>query len=274
MPPKRTPTASRTAGGSKRHANANSKANPPPAAAAAAAPVSRKPAAVKRSREDDRDAPAHSTEENLLAGKINGGGGKGKGKASARVAEEDEEEDEDDAEEFEIDTGSSNGDLDDFLDREALESPADDEDEEDEEDDDDDDEEGYNTSDIEAMENASGDDEQDDDVDDTSSIASSSIAPSTVPDSNLTLDQLIAKHTYKPDENMDVYVSQATGGRPLVGDATTGKFSNSKEGTGRLVPSKFFKGALMREYDEIEAGYGSESSTEEVSLGGHENPII
>lgn len=265
MPPKRTPTASRAAGGSKRHANANSKANPP---AAAAAPVSRKPAAVKRSREDDRDAPAHSTEENLLAGKINGGGGKGKGKASARVAEEDEEEDQDDAEEFEIDTGSSNGDLDDFLDREALESPADDEDEED----DDDEEEGYNTSDIEAMENASGDEQ--DDVDDTSSITSSSIAPSTVPDSNLTLDQLIAKHTYKPDENMDVYVSQATGGRPLVGDATTGKFSNSKEGTGRLVPSKFVKGALMREYDEIEAGYGSESSTEEVSLGGHENPII
>ncbi|KAJ9103674.1 Ribosome biogenesis protein erb1 [Naganishia cerealis] len=245
MPPKRSQTAPRSAG-SKR--NPASKATPSTA-------VSGKPA-VKRSRDDDRDAPSHGDEVSLFAGKINGGDN-GKGKKSAVTAEVEEDEDD---EEFEIDTGSSNGDLEDFLDRDALESPADDEDEEDEEGDDDD-EEGYNTSDIEAMENASGDEQ--DDFDDASSVASSSIAPSTMPDSNLTLDQLIARHSYKPDENFDIHVSQATGGRPLVGDALTGKFSNAKEGTGKLVPSKFVKGAMMREYDDIEAGYGSESSTEE-----------
>lgn len=202
---------------------------------------------VKRSREEDRDA-AENAGEDLLKAKID-----------TAVIPEDEEDDE----EFEIDTGSSNGDLDDFLDREALESPGDDEDEG-EDDEDEDDEEGYNTSDIEAMEDAS--EEEGDDFDDASSVASSSVAPSTVPDSNLTLDQLIARHTYKPEENMDVHITAATGGRPLVGDEKSGKFSSAKEGTGKLVPSKFVKGAMTREYDEIEAGYGSESSTEEVSL--------
>lgn len=202
--------------------------------------AARKPAAAKRSREEDREEPTYAG-ESLLNGKL--------------APEEDDEEDED----FEIDTGSSNGDLEDFLDREALDSPADDEQDEGEDD------EGYNTSDIEAMEDAS--DDEGFDNDDTSSIASSSIAPSTVPDSNLTLDQLIARHTYKPDENMDIHVSAATGGRPLVGDEKSGKFSSAKEGTGRLVPSKFVKGGMTREYEDIEAGYGSESSTEEVSGG-------
>jgi ribosome biogenesis protein ERB1 len=210
------------------------------------AAVARKPVA-KRSREEDRDA-VDDVGEDLLKAKID----------SAALPEDGEDD-----EEFEIDTGSSNGDLDDFLDREALDSPADDEDDQE-----DDDEEGYNTSDIEAMENAS--DEEEDDIDDTSSVASSSVAPSTVPDSNLTLDQLIARHTYKPDENMDVHVTAATGGRPLVGDEKSGKFSSAKEGTGKLVPSKFVKGAMTREYDDIEAGYGSESSTEEVSR----NPML
>ncbi|GHJ86880.1 hypothetical protein NliqN6_3282 [Naganishia liquefaciens] len=213
-----------------------------PKAASKQTPPARKPVA-KRSREEDRDA-VEDVGEDLLKAKID-----------TLANAEDEEDDED----FEIDTGSSNGDLDDFLDREALESPGDDEDEEDE--DEEDDEEGYNTSDIEAMENAS--DEEADLVDDTSSVASSSIAPSTVPDSNLTLDQLIARHTYKPEENMDIHITAATGGRPLVGDEKSGKFSSAKEGTGKLVPSKFVKGAMTREYDDIEAGYGSESSTEE-----------
>lgn len=197
-------------------------------------PVAKKPA-VKRSREEDLE-PTYDG-DSLLNGKLD----------ALKTEDDDEEEDE-----FEIDTGSSNGDMEDFLDREAEESPADDEDE--------DEEEGYNTSDIEAMEDAS-----DDEHDDTSSIASSSVAPSTVPDSNLTLDQLIAKHTYKPSENMDVHISAATGGRPLVGDEKSGKFSSAKEGVGRLVPSKFVRGGFTREYEDIEAGYGSESSTEEVS---------
>lgn len=198
--------------------------------------AARKPAA-KRSREEDREESTYAG-ETLLNGKL--------------APEEDDEDNED----FEIDTGSSNGDLEDFLDREALDSPADDEQDEG------DDDEGYNTSDIEAMEDVSDDEG---DLDDNSSVASSSVAPSTIPDSNLTLDQLIARHTYKPDENMDIHVSAATGGRPLVGDEKSGKFSSAKEGTGRLVPSKFVKGGMTREYEDIEAGYGSESSTEEVS---------
>ena len=226
--------------------NSTSRQRTAPQAVSKQAVPARKTVA-KRSREEDRDAVENGGEDLL----------------KANIDTEAIPEDEEDEEEFEIDTGSSNGDLDDFLDREALESPGDDEDEG-EDDEDEDDEEGYNTSDIEAMEDAS--EEEADDVDDASSVASSSIAPSTVPDSNLTLDQLIARHTYKPEENMDVHITAATGGRPLVGDEKSGKFSSAKEGTGKLVPSKFVKGAMTREYDEIEAGYGSESSTEEVSL--------
>jgi hypothetical protein len=34
---------------------------------------------------------------------------------------------------------------------------------------------------------------------------------------------------------------------------------------GKLRPSKLVKGGYRREYEDIEAGYGSESSTEDVS---------
>ena len=67
------------------------------------------------------------------------------------------------------------------------------------------------------------------------------------------LARMIAADTVKPDES--------------VGDNT--KISRAKEGKGVLRPSRLVPGGYRREYDDIEAGYGSESSTEDV--GGHWN---
>ncbi|OWT41407.1 ribosome biogenesis protein ERB1 [Cryptococcus neoformans] len=93
-------------------------------------------------------------------------------------------------------------------------------------------ESGYNTSDIERM-YASDDD------------------PQSEGDKGLSVDEklsrLIAKNTVKPDDSI----------------GTDDKISRAKEGVGRLVPSKHVKGSFVREYDEYEAGYGSESSTED-----------
>lgn len=126
----------------------------------------------------------------------------------------------------------------------------------------DDSEEGYNTSDIEALEDADTDAETEDEQVNTPGTSYSAINDKSAP----TLDDLIARHTSKPDESEFGGIgSSATGGRALEGDGRwgTGKFSSAKEGAARMKKSKFVKGSFVREYDEIEAGYGSESSTEE-----------
>ncbi len=202
---------------------------------------------------------------------------------------------------MEIDDGSSNGDLEDFVyasegEEDAIpgkgltghgrmrntprsstgangdlsEEESDDSQdyEEDDEDDDDDDEEGYNSSEIDAMEG--------------SSSPSSSIHPPSRPTSSLSLtntksksipkssqpshfpyphpppsetldplSHLISLHTTKPDESISFDGSRMV--------------SVAKQGVGKMVPSRFVKGKMRREYEEYEAGYGSESSTEEVS---------
>jgi ribosome biogenesis protein ERB1 len=96
----------------------------------------------------------------------------------------------------------------------------------------DEDDEGYNSSDIDAM------------TDDLVTPGSSS--------TNLDekLSKLIAINSSKPNDAI----------------GSDGKISLSKDGKGRLVKSKYVDGSYIREYDEYEAGYGSESSTEEVSL--------
>ena len=217
------------------------------------------------------------------------------GVVGGNVQEVDAEEEDEDEDEFEIDTGSSNGDLDDFvvasdLDdeedavvvpkptgsrssttkrstskidrRQAQQEEADFADSESDEQDsqadlDLDDEEGYNSSDIDALENSDNGD-NDDDV----------LTPATSPTSSISLDDLIARHTSKPnEEEYQGARSVITGGRALLGDGrfATGKFSSAKEGLGRVRESKWVEGSYVREYEEFEAGYGSESSTEEVS---------
>lgn len=138
----------------------------------------------------------------------------------------DEEEGDDEA--FpELDSGSDEGD--------------DDDEDEEEDDEEDGSESGYNSSDIERLEDEDDEDEE---------------SPSTTPSSsqeNLTIDEklsrMIAKNFSKPDEAI----------------GTDGKISLAKDGKGRMVKSKFVEGSYIREYDEYEAGYGSESSTEDVS---------
>lgn len=235
----------------------------------------------KRSR---KQQVAEEEDEDELSGVV----------GSGKQVEEDEidlEEDEED-DEFEIDTGSSNGDLDDFVvadedEEERMPIPSarlgktngrtlrqkvlvqDDGDLADSESEEDsqagldlDDEEGYNSSDIDALD--SGDDEEDD----------GALTPATSLGSTSDLDKLIKKHTSKPseseylgDQETHYRGSLVTGGRALTGDGRWGtdKFSSAKEGSGRLRKSKFVEGSWVREYEEFEAGYGSESSTEEVS---------
>jgi ribosome biogenesis protein ERB1 len=200
----------------------------------------------------------------------------------------DQKEDEEDEEELELDTGSSDGDdedegegdLRDFLvedvageqaqrisrqQRQQRRSRAEPSDEDqlssfssDEEDSQAglglDDEEGYNSSDIDAL----------------SSSSHASSFPNKTPRDEPTLDELFSRHTTKPNETeYSLTGSVATGGRALEGDGRwrTGKFSSAKEGMGRKRESRYAKGSYVREYDEIEAGYGSESSTEDVSSG-------
>lgn len=98
-------------------------------------------------------------------------------------------------------------------------------------------EEGYNSSDIEAMYASEDDDDADDGLG---------------PDEKL--ERLIQRNTSKPSE-VD----------PSVGLGKGGKKSQAKEGVGKLVPSKLVPGGMKREYEDYEAGYGSESSTEDVS---------
>ena len=101
-------------------------------------------------------------------------------------------------------------------------------------------EEGYNSSDIEALYASEDDDDADDGLG---------------PDEKL--ERLIQRNTSKPSE-VD----------PQVGLGKGGKKSQAKEGVGKLVPSKLVPGGMKREYEDYEAGYGSESSTEDVSCFG------
>ena len=111
-------------------------------------------------------------------------------------------------------------------------------------------ESGYNTSDIEAMEG-------DDDDDDAPSSSTSAPPSPSSSSANLTTDEklsrLIAKNSIKPNEQI----------------GTDARISNAKQGHGQLVRSKLVDGGFKREYDDVEAGYGSESSTEDVSTGSH-----
>ena len=146
--------------------------------------------------------------------------------------DEDEDDDEegdgaDEGEAFpELDSGSENG--------EGVEDGTESE-YEDLDDEDSGSESGYNSSDIERRYDSS---------------------PVTSPSSssqNLTTDdklsRMIGKSSVKPDETL----------------GTDAKVSRAKEGTGRLVKSRLVEGGYKREYEDVEAGYGSESSTEEVS---------
>jgi len=151
--------------------------------------------------------------------------------------EGDEEEDED---EFpELDSGSELGDFE----EDDEEEEGDDEDEEDDTDDellddeDDGSESGYNSSDIERMYGSSPE----------SSILASPQSGNRELSTDERLSRLIAKNTVKPDDSL----------------GAEGKLSHAKEGKGKLRPSKLVPGGYTREYDDIEAGYGSESSTED-----------
>ncbi len=190
----------------------------------------------------------------------------------AQLAAEDEELDEDDDEEYEIDTGSSNGDLEDFndsededegepiglprspkksaariIDLEGLESS---DEEFDEEDDGLDNSSGYNSSDIDALSSPP-----------SPSTPSTSLPSSSLP-ANATLDELIAFHSHKPTDEDSLTQYQRESANGVRG--TT--YSAAKQGKGKLVKSKLVKGGWKREYEDIEAGYGSESSTEDVSI--------
>lgn len=136
----------------------------------------------------------------------------------------------DDEEEFpELDSGSEEGE-----EAEELASDADTEEVEDLDDEESGSEDGYNTSDIEAM---------------YSSAPTSPESTGKELSVDEKLSRMVAKNTVKPDERI---------GSDL-------KISDAKEGTGKLRPSKLVPGGYLREYDDIEAGYGSESSTEDVS---------
>jgi ribosome biogenesis protein ERB1 len=216
-------------------------------------------AGPSRKRPASREAPSSDEEDDEL--ELNG---------AQLVAEDEEDDDVEDDEEYEIDTGSSNGDLGDFQDDqdeeegegEELDSlrkrrdgddeftdSSDDADyENDEADDGQDDEEGYNSSDIDALSSPS------------TSVSSRSRS-SNFKAGSPTLDELIARHTVKPSESASALSGYVRSGANV--DGTT--YSAAKSGKGKLVPSKLVKGGWKREYEDIEAGYGSESSTEDVS---------
>jgi ribosome biogenesis protein ERB1 len=69
---------------------------------------------------------------------------------------------------------------------------------------------------------------------------------------------MIAKNSVKPDEAI----------------GTDDKVSRAKEGVGSLVPSKLVEGGYKREYEDVEAGYGSESSTEDVCRAFCQIPVL
>ncbi|WWC69225.1 ribosome biogenesis protein ERB1 [Kwoniella pini CBS 10737] len=105
-------------------------------------------------------------------------------------------------------------------------------------------ESGYNSSDIEAMYDEEEDNENEDEEYSPLTSPSSSHKELSTDEK---LSKLIAKNSIKPDESL----------------GTDAKISKAKEGVGKLVPSKFVEGGYKREYEDYEAGYGSESSTED-----------
>lgn len=100
-------------------------------------------------------------------------------------------------------------------------------------------ESGYNSSDIERMYASSS----------TSLPPSPGGSHKNLLSTDEKLSRMIAKHSVKPDERI----------------GTDMDLSTAKKGVGKLRPSKLVKGGYRREYEDIEAGYGSESSTEDVS---------
>lgn len=100
-------------------------------------------------------------------------------------------------------------------------------------------ESGYNSSDIERMYASSS----------TSLPPSPRGSHKNLLSTDEKLSRMIAKHSVKPDERIGTDVDLST----------------AKKGVGKLRPSKLVKGGYRREYEDIEAGYGSESSTEDVS---------
>lgn len=133
-----------------------------------------------------------------------------------------------------------------------LDSGSDGDEEESDEDEDEDSEDGsgYNSSDIERL-YQDGSDLEDEDGDGSSppTTPSSSVDKLDLPVDEK-LSKLISRSTVKPND--------AIGGDERI--------SLSKDGKGRIVESKYVNGTYKREYEDYEAGYGSESSTEEVSL--------
>lgn len=155
--------------------------------------------------------------------------------------EEEGESDNEGEEDFpELDSGSD-GDVED--DDEADSDDLADSEADEDEGEDDGSESGYNSSDIEAL----YDSEDSDDDASTNPITPGSSRVDLTTDEKLS--KLIAAHSVKPDDAI----------------GTDAKISRSKDGKGRLVKSKYVDGTFKREYDDVEAGYGSESSTEDVS---------
>lgn len=158
------------------------------------------------------------------------------------LSDEGEGDDEDeflDEDKFpELDSGSD-GDIEEGLEADEAEADSDSEVEA-FDDEDDGSESGYNSSDIERMyEDGSRASSP------ATSIATLSDDESLNPDERLS--RLIARHTVKPDDSV----------------GAEGQLSYAKESTGLLVPSKLVPGGYRRKYRDIEAGYGSESSTED-----------
>ncbi|BEI89541.1 uncharacterized protein CcaverHIS019_0209030 [Cutaneotrichosporon cavernicola] len=144
---------------------------------------------------------------------------------------EGDEEEEGDEDEFpELDSGS---------DGDVEEEDSDDDEIDDEEDGS---ESGYNSSDIERM-YEDGDDESPA----TSVISDSEDDETKALPVDERLSRMIERNTIKPDDSV----------------GAEGQLSHAKEGVGRLVPSTLVPGGYRRKYRDIEAGYGSESSTED-----------
>lgn len=154
--------------------------------------------------------------------------------------EEDGAESDEDGVFPELDSGSEEDEFDEEdVGHEGYEGEADSEDvvEEGESLDGESDDEGYNSSDIERMYGSSP----------STSIALSPGSSTKDLPTDEKLSHMIAKSSVKPDESIgtDAYISRA------------------KAGNSRIVPSKYVPGGVVREYEDVEAGYGSESSTED-----------
>lgn len=216
---------SAVASSSKRQAATNGHAGPSRLATSVPKTSKKRPAQVEEEDEEDDEDFAMNGAELDISD-------------DEDVEAEDASDEEDDEAFPELDSGSD-GEGDDEEDKE--EQDADSEAEEELDDEESGSESGYNSSDIDALYSSSTsvtsaeDEDEDEDGNER-----------TVDEK---LDRLVKKNTVKPDERI----------------GTDMKISKAKEGYGKLRPSKMVPGGYLREYDDIEAGYGSESSTEDVS---------